>query len=446
MTKTSLRDVCLALAMAMLVSCGGGSDAPIAAGSAASATGAPVATQQSLLDRTVSPAGGGGGPGDTGTSGGGASGGTSVAGGDDGSGVGSGGTGVSTADATGIGAVDGAGSILVNEVRYDTKGAAVALDDVPGLQLGMTAKVVGPFDNDLTVGSAKRVESSVDLRGPVASVNVPQGSFTILGTTVTTDDATVWADANGVADIAAGATLQVWGLPAAPGSLRATRVEVHASGTPILSGVVQNLDTVARRFNIGGYAIDYGQATMTAGNGGPPIANGTLVRVRGNAVGTNLVVAGSVQWWYAAPTADGTQLQLAGVVTDFAGFGSLRVLGVPVDASTATVSGGPAPSVGNGVKVIVGGLLSNGVLRANTLKIRLVPGTGGQPSFRLIGQISTFNSIADFRIKGQPIDASGPGVTFVNGGASSLGAQVRVMVEGSRVANGVLFADRVAFP
>ncbi|SEB24216.1 DUF5666 domain-containing protein, partial [Variovorax sp. YR216] len=206
----------------------------------------------------------------------------------------------------------------------------------------------------------------------------------------------------------------------------------------------QNLDIVARRFSIGGYVIDYGQAPVTGGNGGV-FANGVLVRVRASAVGAGPMVATAVQWWYPAPTANGTALQLAGVVTDFAGLGSLRVLGMPVDASAAKVSGGPAQSVGNGVRVIVGGVLSNGVLKANTLKIRLAPGTGGQPSFSLTGQISTFNSIADFRIKGQPIDASGPGVSFVNGSAANLGAQVRVMVEGSRVANGVLIADRVTF-
>lgn len=450
MRKTCLRDVCLALAMGVLVSCGGGGGGgggtPVAAGgSAAGAAGAPAGnatSQQSLLDRTMSPAGGGSGPGAAAP---GSGEGTSVAGGDDGSGVGSGGTGVSTADAAGIGSVDGAGSILVNGVRYNTDGSVVALDDVPGLQLGMTAKVIGPFDTDLTTGSAKRVESAIDLRGPVSAVDAQQARFTILGTTVATDDATVWADAPGIADVATGATLQVWGLPSGPGSLRATRVEVHASGTPILSGVVQNLDTAARRFGIGGYVIDYGQAAIRGPSGALPFANGVLVRVRANAVGAGLLVASAVEGWYPAPTADGTPLQIAGAVTDFAGLGSLRVLGVPVDASAATVSGGPARSVGNGVKVIAGGVLSSGVLRASTLKIRLMPGAGGQPSFSLSGQISSFTSIASFRIRGQPIDASTPGVSFVNGSAANLGAQVRVMVEGNRVLNGVLIADRVTF-
>ncbi|MBO9512640.1 MAG: hypothetical protein J7549_00875 [Variovorax sp.] len=459
MMKIDLRGVVLAFILALLASCGGGGGGggvPVAAGAAGAgagtvgAGGSPSpATEQYLLARNSTTASGGGSsPGESGSSagpaGGATGGGTSVAGGDDGSGVGSGGTGVSTADA-GIGSVDGAGSILVNGVRYNTDAAAVALEDVPGLQLGMTAKVIGGFDTDLTSGVAQRVESAIDLRGPVSSVDVRQGSFAILGTTVTTDDATVWADSHGIADVATGATLQVWGLPAAPGSLRATRVEVHAAGTPILSGVVQNLDTAAKRFSIGGTAIDYAQATVTGAAGGVPFANGALVRVRANAIGAGALVASAVQWWYPAPMADGVALQLAGVVTDFNGAASLRVLGVRVDASAAKVSGGPAASVGNGVKVTVGGVISGGVLQASRLKIQNVPGTGGQPSFSLTGQISTFNSVADFRIKGQPIDASGPGVVFVNGGAANLAAHVRVSVEGSRVANGVLIADRVTF-
>ncbi|MBO9516203.1 MAG: hypothetical protein J7549_18965, partial [Variovorax sp.] len=423
--------------------------APAAATGAAAPSSAPASGSvgdQSLLDRTVATGGASTGTAAPGATSAGSSS-TAVAGGDDGSGVGSGGTGVSTADASGIGSVDGAGSILVNGVRYDTAGAVVALDDVPGLQLGMTAKVAGPFDAELTSGSALRVESAIDLRGPVGSVDAQRGSFTILGTTVTTDEATVWADARGAGDVAAGATLQVWGFPTHPGSLRATRVEVRAGGAPIVSGMVQNLDAAARRFSIGAQAIDYGRAVLPGGSGGAPLlANGVLVRVRASAGGAGLLVATAVQAWYPAPTADGTRLQMAGVVTDFAGPGALRVLGLPVDASSATLSGAPATALGNGVRVTVGGVLSNGVLRASRLKIQSVPGIGGQPSFILTGQIASFASIADFRIKGQPIDASGAQVGFVNGSAADLGPLVRVTIEGHRVVDGVLVADRVSFP
>ena len=59
--------------------------------------------------------------------------------------------------------------------------------------------------------------------------------------------------------------------------------------------------------------------------------------------------------------------------------------------------------------------------------------------------MGNFSSPASFRVRGQPIDASGPGVVFVNGTAANLRSGVQVRVEGSRVVNGVLIATRVVF-
>ncbi|VTU16868.1 hypothetical protein H6CHR_00630 [Variovorax sp. PBL-H6] len=419
-------------------------------GSSTGAGGSSAGTGGSSAGAGGSSAGAGGSStGVGGTSSGGSStgtGGTSTAAsGDDGSGVGSGGTGVSTADASGVGGVDGAGSIIVNGVRYNTDTAVLNVEDAPSLQLGMSAKVTGPFSADFTSGVARRVDSAADLRGTLSSVNLAQGSFVILGTTVTTDDSTVWADSTGLAAIPAGSTLQVWGLPGAPGVLRATRVEQRGTSTPILTGTVQNLDPGRRTFTIGTFTVDYGTAVLSGSLDGSPLANGTLVRVRAASVLPGRLSATQVQWWYPVSRANGTPLQLAGIVTDYAGLGSLTVLNVPVNAASAQITGGPARSVGNGVKVEVGGVISNGVLQATKLKIRHVPGTGGPSSFTLIGNVGNFLSPASFRVRGQPIDASGPGVMFVNGTAANLGNGVRVNVEGAQVVNGVLIATRVSF-
>jgi hypothetical protein len=373
---------------------------------------------------------------------------TAASGGDDASGVGSGGTGVSTADATGVGAVDGAGSIFVNGLRYDTRTAVGSVEDAPnGLQLGMSAKVIGPVDASFTQGIARRVESAADLRGPVTSADAAQGSFVVLGTTVTTDEATVWADAAGLAAIPAGATLQVWGLPSAPGLLRATRVEQRdPSATPILTGTVQGLDPVRHSFSLGGRSVDYGNAVLSGSPDGRPLANGIIVRVRATSAAAGApLVATLVQWWYPLPIVEAATAQFAGVVTDFAGPGSLRVLGYPVDASAAQISGGSAGALGNGVKVEVGGSVAGGVLRATQLKIRNVPGTGGHASFELIGNVGGFRSPSDFRVRGQPVNAGGSDVVFVNGSAANLANGVRVNIHGTRVVEGVLMAASVSF-
>src|SRR5688572_26324491 len=105
---------------------------------------------------------GGDGPGGTGTggdstgSGTGGSGDTASNGNTDGSGVGSGGTGV-TADAAGIGAADGLGSIILNGLRYDTASATLTLEDATELQIGMSARVAGKVDPDFTRGIATQV-------------------------------------------------------------------------------------------------------------------------------------------------------------------------------------------------------------------------------------------------------------------------------------------------
>lgn len=437
-----LRNGLLALMIGLLLSCGGG------------ASGDAGMARMSGFEPTVAGGAGSDGANAGGGSGMGGIGGiaaddgsttTASGGGDDSSGVGSGGTGVSTADATGVGAVDGAGSIFVNGLRYDTKTAVGQLEDADnGIQLGMSVKVTGPVNADFTRGIARRVESAADLRGPVESVDAASGSFAILGTTVTTDEATVWADLPGPAALATGLTLQVWGLPAGPGVLRATRVEQRSPSAPILTGTVQNLDAVQRRFMLGRLVVDYAGAALGASPDGRALAEGTLVRVRGNAAGGR-IVATQVQWWYPLPATEAGTAQFAGVVTDFAGLGSMRVLGFPVDASQALVTGGPAGSVGNGVKVQVAGVVIDGVLRASKLAIRNVPGAGGPASFRLIGNVGAFTSPSDFRVRGQPVNAAGPGVVFVNGGADRLGPGVRVDIRGAQVVDGVLMAQSVTF-
>ncbi|RZL95995.1 MAG: hypothetical protein EOP82_01650 [Variovorax sp.] len=445
MTGTFLRNGLLGLAVALLLSCGGGGGGGVAgagAGAAGTVGAPPAGGMGSLLEGSNAggPGDGQGGSAATGTS-------TASAGSNgDGSGVGSGGTGVSTADAAGIGAVDGAGSIFVNGLRYNTDAVVVSIEDTPALQLGMSAKVAGPVDAEFTSGVARRIESAADVRGTVSSVSPAQGSFVILGTTVTTDEATVWGDSTGLAAIAPGATLQIWGLPAAPGVLLATRVEQRGPSEPILSGTVQNLDATARTFTLGGILVDYSAATSSTSPDGRPLANGTLVRVRANAELRGRLPATLVQWWYPVPImASSTPLQLAGVVTDYAGLSALRVLGVTVDTSSAQITGGPSSSIGNGVKVQVAGHLVSGVLKATKIKIRHVPGTGGSASFNLAGNIGSFSSASSFKVRGQPIDAGGPGVVFVNGTAANLGNGVRVGVEGARVVDGVLTANRVTF-
>jgi hypothetical protein len=429
--------------MALLLSCGGGGG-----GGGDSVGGLGVGTGGTTQTGTGGDTSTGAGTGTgTGSTGSGGTGGDTTAGNSntDGSGVGSGGTGV-TADAAGIGAADGLGSIILNGLRYDTDTATFTIEDATELQIGMSARVAGKVDANFTSGVATQVQSAAELRGAASDIDTSAGSFVVMGTVVSVDSATVWADASGLADINLNSIVQVWGLPSAPGALRATRIQIAPTLTdPLVTGTVQNLNTVGKTFTLGQLTINFSSAAFTGMNASS-LANGIIVRARGTvAPVAGVLTATTVQGWYAIPVSDGIAVQLAGVITDFASRSSFKVLGTPVDATNGQITGGPVGSLGNGVKVEVDGFMSGGVLVVKKLRIRNTPGTGGPASFTLIGAIGAYQSPASFRVRGQPVDAGGSGVIFENGTAANLGNGQRVTVVGDRVVDGVLIAQRVTF-
>jgi hypothetical protein len=50
-----------------------------------------------------------------------------------------------------------------------------------------------------------------------------------------------------------------------------------------------------------------------------------------------------------------------------------------------------------------------------------------------------------FRVRGQPIDASGPGVQFFDRTAANLGGGTKVTISGNQVVDGVPVANHVEF-
>ncbi|MGJ3700027.1 DUF5666 domain-containing protein [Variovorax sp. AFSI2.2] len=449
-----MRSILFAGAIALLLSCGGG-------GGGGSTGSLGNLNSSSSSSGTGSGSSDGTGTGSTGTDGTGTAGGTDGSGGtdgtstagngsDDGSGVGSGGTGVSTADATGVGSVGGLGSIILNGVRYDTDTATTSLEDTTELQIGMSVRIAGKIDSEFTAATAQQVASAAELRGAVSAIDVTGGSFVVMGTTVTVDNATVWSNVSGLAQVAAGDVVQVWGLPSAPGSLRATRVELKPASTePLVTGTVQNLDLIGQRFTLGQLTVRYTGAVFSGGIDQATLAEGAIVRVRGSVAPiAGLFSATKVQGWYAIPTQNATAVQLAGVVTDYNGIGDFKVLGTVINASNAQIPPGQLTSIGNGVKVEVDGFMSNGILVAKKLRVRNIPGVGGPVVFTVIGPIAHYQSASDFMVKGQRVNAGGSGTVFENGTVADLanlppGRQIAVV--GNAVVDGVLIAQTVSF-
>lgn len=367
-------------------------------------------------------------------------GGGTVAGGS-GGGVGSGGTGIS------VGPITGFGSIIVNGITYDTQTATITTSDSPSLQLGMTVEVAGTVQAGLTTGTATSVVAAADLRGTIDTLSLAPDQLTVLGTTVSTDSQTIVDGAAAFANLQVGDRVQVYGLVDATGSVRATRIELlPGATTPVLSGQIQNLNTGATTFQIGTLTVQYGTATFAGGLTAGQLATDLRVRVRAAADPVaGVLTATQIQLWHGNAQPEGSTSSVTGVVTDFASLSSFRVLGAAIDASSAQITGGPAGSIGNGVKVEIVGTVRNGVLEASRVAIRHVPGTGGPVSYSLEGTIGAFVSSGNFRVQGNRVDASGGGVVFVGGTAGNLANAVRVRIAGSAVSNGVLLADTVTF-
>jgi hypothetical protein len=196
-----------------------------------------------------------------------------------------------------------------------------------------------------------------------------------------------------------------------------------------------------RKFLLGSLAVDFSQIASPAA-----LAAGVNVRVRTNlSLAAGVLQASSVELWYPVSLRDGTRRQLGGVVTDFSGISSFRVLGTPVDASSAQVSGGPVAAIANGVELNVAGTVINGSLVATKIKIKKTPGGASSASFTAMGTVGAFKSLAQFKVKGQAIDASGADVQFVNGVAGQLGNGVKVTIVGGRIVDDVLIATQVVF-
>lgn len=133
------------------------------------------------------------------------------------------------------------------------------------------------------------LEVQVELKGPIAALDVNAGTLTVLGQQVLTDANTrIYEKVGGsyrtllLADLAIGDVVEVQGTTTETGIL-ATYIERHPRGNNEveLEGRATNLDEPAKHFTLNGYTVDYGQAHVV----GTP-REGAWVEVKGTLSGT----------------------------------------------------------------------------------------------------------------------------------------------------------------
>lgn len=282
-----------------------------------------------------------------------------------GGGVGEGGTGSFS-----LGPISGFGSVIVNGIRFDDSNARIedddgALIDRNVLRLGMiTAVDGGPVSAGAATASRVRLRS--EMVGPASSIDAALKTLQVLGLPVNAMTAVIDADSlpTGLAGLQTGDVVEVHGFFSVQNQAYvATRIERRSSATEQfrLRGVVTGRVDDGQ-FTIGSQIFDLGSLSLTS-----PAA-GTAVRLE---LATQ-PVAGvwqvlELQQTGAQVIAEGSRVEVEGLVTRFDSPERFNVEGVEVSVTPSTVfdSGGP---VALGVRVEVEGSLANGLLVATRIE------------------------------------------------------------------------------
>jgi hypothetical protein len=253
----------------------------------------------------------------------------------------SGGDGGTAGGATGVtssGAITGFGSVFVNGIRYETENAriisadddSVILENPTNAQLqavlgvGQVITVRGTRTDDSN-GVASTIRFDDELVGEITAVSADDGSFTVLGQTVSVTPDTIIDDsiieaARGGAEIPndlrfgdlpetldqlftanAGMFVSVSGFPSQNG-LEATRVEDVSNQVGVgggleaeVKGFVSNHDG-SSQFDINGLAVTYDASDLDAEDfGNLSLANGQFVEVHGTATSATTIDASRIE-------------------------------------------------------------------------------------------------------------------------------------------------------
>ncbi|MDC8773236.1 DUF5666 domain-containing protein [Roseateles albus] len=348
------------------------------------------------------------------------------------------------------GTITGFGSVVIDGVRYSDAGTKVELGDNPELKklatlgdLRTGMRVQGEINKD---GVLQNLLINFALVGTVSAIDNAAGSISVFGQTIKITSGgqlpTVFDGFNSLSQLQIGDLLKVAGSVAADGGITATRIERRLKeGGELyrLSGPVQTLDASAKRFALGGNSsvtVDYSKAKVLPE--GAVIENGKLVSVVATAApvqsGGQTVLTASAVEVKSRQTPDAKELSIGGQINDFKSLASLRIGDVQVDASSAELKEGTVlADLVNGAQAYAKGSLTAGVLKAASLKV-FKPETALKAM--LIGQVTDFVSIANFKLRGTDVDASQ--ASFSKGKAADLATGAWVSISGQLTASGVL--------
>ena len=269
------------------------------------------------------------------------------------------------------------GSIYVNGVRYDTNQAVFLIDGELGyetdLQVGQVVTVFGSIDAGGTTGIADLVIYEDAVEGPVTGVDPLLNQITVLGQTVIVSDDTSYSfreGADSLSDLRDGDIVEVSGHVNAEGVIVAThvgRAAVH-DGFDV-TGEVSSVSSDSYRLTIGGLTVDFSAANVYGLPGGVPEV-GQQIEVTGGYASGEFVAASISNATRAIAAIPGDEVEIEGLVTNYAAPWDFEVDGVPVSIGWNTqFEGGWLFHIGPNAKLEVEGhVASDGRLIADTVQ------------------------------------------------------------------------------
>ena len=311
------------------------------------------------------------------------------------------------------------------------------------LKLGMVAEVNGTIPANAvtaTSGTATNIIVQSAVVGPVNSVDLANQRVVVLPLTVQVDQNTIFEGLNSLTSLSAGTRVEAYGLPQAESkTLLATRLIFlpAVAGAPLeLVGTATNVS--AFQFTLQGVAVS--TATLTSVTTPAGVAAGTSsivenarVRVLGNySASTNSLAPSQVVTGIPVTRNDNTIIVLDGIVQSVGVNGRFRLNDTEVETAATN-------AVTVGARVQAKGRKTAGVLVATDFRRIAV---GERLQFVVQGDIASVVSSANFRVRGESINAAT--ASFVGGTAADLvaGRVVRIKAE---VNAGRLEATEVSF-
>ncbi|HYL71391.1 MAG TPA: DUF5666 domain-containing protein, partial [Candidatus Dormibacteraeota bacterium] len=186
------------------------------------------------------------------------------------------------------------GGVTLNGMQFQAGSAVVSIDGASGqlasLHVGDVVQVRGHHDDGGGDDVADEIDFRGDVRGPVSAIDTTAQTLVVLGQTVAVSADTSFDDDISPASLAGvhvGDIVEVSGMPAAEGTIHATRIEGKPPGSTFqVVGAASNTDATAKTLNINALAVDFATATLKDFAAGAP-QDGDLIEAHGTVIEAN---------------------------------------------------------------------------------------------------------------------------------------------------------------